>query len=256
MRDIFEEIFIEPPLDPTESARRNMRPQLRKRFYEKAGAGEGDGGFTVLLDGKPVRTPARRALAAPSKKLAQALAAEWEAQVDVIDPALMPLTRLANVIIDAVADAPAPIAEEIEKYLGSDLVCYRAGEPEGLVKLQTQHWNPLLTWAREELDARFMLAEGITYVAQPDTAIAAAAKVIPQGPWKLGATASITTLTGSALIALALAQGHLSLEAAWDAAHVDEDWQMSQWGRDEIALARRAYRLKDMQAAALVLKLA
>jgi len=256
MRDIFEEIFIEPPLDPTESARRNMRPQLRKRFYEKAGAGEGDGGFTVLLDGKPVRTPARRALAAPSKKLAQALATEWEAQVDLIDPALMPLTRLANVIIDAVADAPAPIAEEIEKYLGSDLVCYRAGEPEGLVKLQTQHWNPLLTWAREEFDARFMLAEGITYVAQPDSAIAAAAKAIPQDPWKLGATASITTLTGSALIALALAQGHLSMEAAWDAAHVDEDWQMSQWGRDEIALARRAYRLKDMQAAALVLKLA
>lgn len=256
MRDIFEEIFIEPPLDPTESARRNMRPQLRKRFYEKAGASEGDGGFTVLLDGKPVRTPSRRALAAPSKELAQALAAEWEAQVDVIDPALMPLTRLANVIIDAVADAPAPIAEEIEKYLGSDLVCYRAGEPEGLVKLQTQHWNPLLTWAREEFDARFMLAEGITYVAQPDTAIAAAAKAIPQDPWKLGATASITTLTGSALIALALAQGHLSMEAAWDAAHVDEDWQMSQWGRDEIALARRAYRLKDMQAAALVLKLA
>ncbi len=256
MRDIFEEIFIEPPLDPTESARRNMRPQLRKRFYEKAGAGEGDGGFTVLLDGKPVRTPARRALAAPSKKLAQALAAEWEAQVDVIDPALMPLTRLANVIIDAVADAPAPLAEEITKYLGSDLVCYRAGEPEGLVKLQTQHWNPLLTWAREEFDARFMLAEGITYVAQPDSAIAAAAKAIPQDPWKLGATASITTLTGSALIALALLQGHLSLEAAWDAAHVDEDWQMSQWGRDEIALARRAYRLKDMQAAALVLKLA
>ncbi|MEI7805217.1 MAG: ATP12 family protein [Hyphomicrobiales bacterium] len=256
MRDIFEEIFIEPPLDPTESARRNMRPQLRKRFYEKAGAGGGDGGFTVLLDGKPVRTPARRALAAPSKKLAQALATEWEAQVDLIDPALMPLTRLANVIIDAVADAPAPIAEEIEKYLGSDLVCYRAGEPEGLVKLQTQHWNPLLTWAREEFDARFMLAEGITYVAQPDSAIAAAAKAIPQDPWKLGATASITTLTGSALIALALAQGHLSMEAAWDAAHVDEDWQMSQWGRDEIALARRAYRLKDMQAAALVLKLA
>jgi chaperone required for assembly of F1-ATPase len=256
MRDIFEEIFIEPPLDPTESARRNMRPQLRKRFYKDASVGEGADGFAVLLDGKPVRTPARRALAAPTKELALALAAEWNAQEEVIDPAKMPLTRLANVIIDAVSETPDPITEEITKYLGSDLICYRAGEPEGLVKLQMQHWNPLLTWAREDLGARFMLADGITFVQQPDSAIAAAAKAIPQDPWRLGALASITTLTGSALIALALAQGRIALEAAWDAAHADEDWQMSQWGRDEIALARRAFRLKDMQAAALVLKLA
>ncbi len=255
MRDIFEDIFINPPLDPAESARRNMRPALRKRFYENACVGAEAGSFAVLLDGKPVRTPARRALAAPSRELTQALADEWNAQADTIEPAKMPLTRLANIVIDAVADAPAPVASEIVKYLGTDLACYRASEPAGLVERQAQHWDPLLAFACEALGARFVLAQGITFVAQPPEAVAAAAKAIPQNPWRLGALSSIVTLTGSALIALALAQGHMSADAAWEAAHVDEDWQMHKWGRDEAALARRAFRLAEMQAAAMVLEL-
>jgi chaperone required for assembly of F1-ATPase len=257
MREIFTEIFENQPLDPTEAARRSVRPQLRKRFYERAHVGEsGEGGVPILLDGKPVRTPARRALTLPSRALAEAVAAEWEAQTDAIDPARMPLTRLANVVIDAVADKPAPVAEEIAEYLGSDLLCYRADAPAGLVEGQARAWDPVLAWARGQFGARFVLAQGIVYVPQPHEAVAAARAAIPAEPWRLGAVSSITTLTGSALLALALAQGALAAEAVWAAAHVDEDWQMSQWGRDELALARRAYREAEFQAAVAVLKLA
>jgi len=161
-----------------------------------------------------------------------------------------------NAIIDGVATAPAPVADEVAKYLGSDLLCYRADTPAGLVARQAQHWDPILDWAREALGARFVLAEGVMFAAQPDHAIAAASAAIPSDPWRLGAVNVITTLTGSALIALALAQGRLSVDDAWAAAHVDEDWNMSQWGRDELALDRRATRFAEMQAAGTVLQLA
>jgi chaperone required for assembly of F1-ATPase len=208
----------------------------------------------VRLDGRPVRTPARRTLTAPVEPLAQALADEWEAQREVVDPAAMPLTRLANSIIDGVVDVPAPVKAEVAKYLGSDLVFYRADSPDGLVQRQMQHWNPLIVWARERLGARFVLGEGVMFVEQPAEAVAAATRAIPDEPWKLGAVSAITTLTGSALIALALAQGRLSAPDAWAAAHVDEDWNMHQWGHDPDALGRRAARETEMQAAALVLR--
>jgi len=255
MRDILEDIAGSDPLDPTESARRNMRPQLRKRFYQRAHVGDA-APFAVLLDNRPVRTPAGNALALPSRALGEAVAAEWDAQQERIDPAVMPLTRLVNAIIDGVATAPAPVADEVAKYLGSDLLCYRADTPAGLVARQAQHWDPILDWAREALGARFVLAEGVMFAAQPDHAIAAASAAIPSDPWRLGAVNVITTLTGSALIALALAQGRLSVDDAWAAAHVDEDWNMSQWGRDELALDRRATRFAEMQAAGTVLRLA
>ncbi len=188
-----------------------MRPQLRKRFYQRAHAGDA-APFAILLDGRPVKTPAGNALALPSRALAEAIAAEWDAQQERIDPATMPLTRLANSIIDGVAPTPAPVAEEVAKYLGSDLVCYRADTPEGLVARQAQHWDPILDWART-LGARFVLGEGVMFVAQPDHAIAAARAVIPSDPWRLGAVNVITTLTGSALIALALSEGRLTVDA-------------------------------------------
>jgi len=253
MRDIFEDIFQNQPLDPTEAARRAMRPQLRRRFYKAATVEKQPAGYAVMLDGRPVRTPARRTLAAPTETLAQALADEWEAQQEVVDPAVMPLTRLANSIIDGVADVPGQVQAEVAKFLASDLLCYRAGSPDGLVARQAQHWDPLIAWAREALGARFVLGEGVMLVAQPDEALAAAARAIPAEPWRLGAVSAITSLTGSALIALALAQGRLSTEDAWAAAHVDEDWNMHQWGRDEQALERRAAREAEMRAAALVL---
>src|ERR1043166_5931792 len=194
-----------------------MRPPLPRRFYQKAGVEEAEGGFRVVLDGRPVRTPARGFLIAPSRKLAQAVAAEWDAQGETIDPATMPVTRLANSITDGVAAAPRPVAADVEKYLASDLLFYRADGP------------------------------------QRRGAIAAARAAIPTDPWRLGAVHVITTLTGSALLALALLRGHLTADEAWAAAHVDEDWNMEQWGRDEIALARRAARRAELNAAATVL---
>jgi chaperone required for assembly of F1-ATPase len=251
MRDFFANI---PSDDPVEAARRGARPALRRRFYAKATAAAAANGYAVRLDDKSVRTPARRILAAPTLALAQALAAEWDVQRDVIEPAKMPLTRLANAIIDGVADAPHPVAEEIGKYLSSDLLFYRAGGPQKLRERQAHHWDPILTWAGEAFGAHFVLGEGIVHVAQPDAALAAARATIPKDTWRLGAVHAVTTLTGSALIGLALARGHLSPQAAWQAAHVDEDWNMEQWGRDPLAVARRAARLAEFEAAAMVLR--
>jgi chaperone required for assembly of F1-ATPase len=255
MRDIFEEIFVQGPIDPVEAVQRSTRRHLRQRFYKLAHVDEDDGGFAVRLDGRAVRSPARRVLQAPTRALADALAAEWNAQQELIDPLNMPLTRLANSIIDGVIDAPAPVAAEIEKYLGSDLVVYRAPAPPSLVARQAQAWDPIIDWASETLGGRFVLAEGINFVAQPPAALAAASAAIPGDPWRLGALHAITTLTGSALIALAVLAGRLTTEEAWAAAHVDEDWNMGFWGRDEPALERRAVRFAEMQAAATVLAL-
>jgi chaperone required for assembly of F1-ATPase len=252
MRDPLENA---PPQDPVEAARRSTRAILRRRFYQKATTAAAAEGYAVRLDDKPVRTPAGRVLAAPMLALAQAIAAEWEAQGETIDPAKMPQTRLANAIIDGVSDQPGPVAAEVEKYLGSDLVCYRAGSPQGLVERQAEHWDPILAWARETLGARFSLGQGVVPVVQPEAARVAARAAIPDDPWRLGAVHVVTTLTGSALIALALSRGRLSAEEAWRAAHVDEDWNMEQWGRDETALERRAFHFAELQAAATVLQL-
>jgi chaperone required for assembly of F1-ATPase len=252
MRDIFDDLYKHEPLDPMESARRNMRPKLPQRFYRAVGTGaEGQ----VLLDGRVARTPARNALAAPAQPLAAAIAAEWEAQREVIDPATMPLTRLANAIIDAVAPAPGPVRDDVARYLGSDMMCYRAEQPERLVQRQTDTWDPVLAWARETFGARFVLAAGVTFVAQPEGAVEAAAQAIPTDPWRVGAVHTMTTLTGSAVLALAVLHGRMSAEDAWRAAHVDEDWNMELWGQDEMALARRASRFAEMQAAAMVVTL-
>src|ERR1700674_2079978 len=160
MRELFEIPHLD---DPREAARRGSKTTLRRRFYQKATAVTDAGGYAVRLDDKPVRTPARRLLAAPAPALAQAIAAEWQAQEDVIDPAKMPLTRLANAIIDGVATMPVPVAEEIAKYLASDLLFYRANSPTGLVESQARHWDPILAWARHALGADFRLGEGVVH---------------------------------------------------------------------------------------------
>jgi chaperone required for assembly of F1-ATPase len=255
MRDIFEEIFVQAPLDPVEAVRRSGPAQQRRRFYKNAHVDQDEAGFTIRLDGRAVRTPARRTLAVPTRALADAIAAEWNAQAELIDPRNMPLTRLANSIIDGVVDSPAAVAAEIEKYLASDLVVYRAQDPQGLVARQAQAWDPIVAWARETLAAPFVLAEGITFVPQPAAALAAARAALPHDPWRLGALSAITTLTGSALIALAVLSGRLSAKEAWTAAHVDEDWSMEFWGRDEVALERRAVQFAEMKAAAMVLEM-
>jgi chaperone required for assembly of F1-ATPase len=258
MRELLEGQQTGSPLDAT---RRAVRQPLRHRFYKAvtiaAGAGGKAGqagGHSICLDGKPVRTPGRRALAAPVPELARALADEWTAQGEYIEPAKMPLTRLANTIIDGIAAAGDEVAAEIRKYLASDLLFYRADAPAALRARQVQHWDPLVSWARQALGAEFKLGTGVVHVAQPAAALDAAAAVLPHDPWRLGALHAATTLTGSALIALALLRRATTPEAAWQAAHVDEDWNMEQWGSDDIALQRRGLRFAEFAAAALVLQ--
>lgn len=254
MRELFDDIAGKSPLDPREASRLSSRTPLRKRFYATAGVVEEPDGFVVTLDGRPVRTPGRNALAAPARALAEAMASEWDAQRDAIDPLSMPLTRLANSVIDGVAGNVAAVADDMARYFESDLLFYRAGFPDALVARQARHWDPVLRWAADDLGAHFILTEGVMHVKQPEAAVAAVRALLPQDAWSVGALHVVTTVTGSALLALALQQGVLDEQAAWAAAHVDEDWNRETWGADEEVEQRRAARLKDYAAAATVLK--
>ena len=216
MREIFTEIFENQPLDPTEAARQAVRPRLRKRFYKQAELVDAQDGVGISLDGRPILTPRRRAFVAPTRTLAEAIAAEWEAQGETIDPRNMPLTRLANAVIDAVSENPEPVAEEIAKYLGSDLLFYRAEAPAKLIDRQSQAWDPVLAWARRDFGANFKPTQGVMHVAQPAEAVEALRRAIPRDPWRLAAVSSITTLTDSALLALAIAQGAIDIEFSLD----------------------------------------
>ena len=255
MRELFDEVAGKSPLDPEEAVRRTTRAPRRKRFYTHAGVAESPDGFAITLDDKPIRTPSGRALVAPTREIADAMAAEWEAQQEIIDPLTMPLTRFANSVVDAVVDRVEAVADDVAKYLGSDLLFYRAGHPEALVAREAALWDPVLFWAADTLGAHFILAEGIVHVRQPDSAIAAARRTFPADPWSIAALHVVTTLTGSALLALALMHGVLDPDQVWAAAHVDEDWNIDQWGVDEEVAARRAARLVDFKAAAGILKL-
>jgi chaperone required for assembly of F1-ATPase len=254
MRELFDEMAGQSPLDPEEAVRRTMRGPQRKRFYKEAGVTETEAGFGVALDGKPVRTPSGRALSAPTRDIAEGIAAEWNAQIDIINPLTMPLTRFANSVGEGVIDRVDVVTDDVAKYLGTDLLFYRAAHPEALVAREAKLWDPVLFWAADTLGAHFILAEGIVHAGQPETAIAAARAALPRDPWSIAALHVVTTLTGSALLALALKHGRLDPDQVWAAAHVDEDWNSEKWGIDEEVAARRAARLVDFRAAAGVLK--
>jgi chaperone required for assembly of F1-ATPase len=246
------------PKDPRASARQATRPPLPKRFYAEAAVAERDGVFVLGLDGRPARTPARNLIAVPTRSLGEALAAEWQAQGEVIDPATMPITRIVNSALDGVAQNRAAVVDDLVRYAGSDLVCYRAGEPERLVAQQAVAWDPVLAFARDSLGARLILSQGVMHVTQPGHAMAAVRAAVEQvaSPFAVAALHVMTTLTGSVLIPLALASGQLSPDEAWDAAHVDERFQESLWGEDEEAMDRRRRRRDDFLAAATVYRLA
>jgi chaperone required for assembly of F1-ATPase len=254
MRELFEEGAGASPFDPEEAVRRATRTPRRKRFYAKADVIDADGGFAVVLDGKPIRTPSGRQVIVPVREIAEAIAAEWQAQQETIDPLTMPLTRFANSVVQAVVDRAELVADDVAKYLQSDLLFYRAGHPEALVAREAQHWDPVLFWAADTLGAHFILAEGIMHIRQPDAAVRAARAAFPADPWSIAALHVVTTLTGSALLALALAHGVLDPDSVWAAAHVDEDWNAGKWGMDEEVAARRAARLVDFRAAANILR--
>jgi chaperone required for assembly of F1-ATPase len=254
MRELFDEVAGKSPLDPQELVRRATRRPQRKRFYTGAGVAEAAGGCSITLDGKPIRTPSGRPVTAPSREIADAIADEWNAQGETIDPLTMPLTRFANSVVEGVVDRVEAVSDDVVKYLGSDLLFYRAGHPEALVLREAAHWDPILFWAADTLGAHFILAEGIMHVTQPDSAIQAVRAAFPADPWAVAALHVVTTLTGSALLALALHLGVRDPEQVWAAAHVDEDWNIEKWGVDEEVAARRAARLVDFRAAASILK--
>ncbi len=252
MRELFDEVAGHSPLDPEEAVRRATRTPQRKRFYKEAGHAATEGGFSVTLDGKPIRTPSGRHVIAPTSAIADAIAAEWNAQGEIINPLTMPLTRFANSVAE-VNERVDAVADDIANYLGSDLLFYRAAHPEALVAREAAHWDPVLSWAANQLGAHFILSEGIVHAAQPPQAIKAARRAFPADPWSVAALHVVTTLTGSALLALALLHGIRDPDQVWAAAHVDEDWNAEKWGVDEEVAARRAARLVDFQAAVRIL---
>lgn len=241
--------------DPVRTAQRLSAPVRQKRFYQIAEAAAEEGGFALRLDGKRAMTPGRQPLVVSEARLGEGIAAEWAAQGEFLDPTSMPLTRLANTAIDGVAPRLREVRDDILAYAGSDLLFYRAGEPEGLVASQRALWDPILAWAEQHFAARFLLAEGVVHVAQPAPSLAAVGRELElyDDPFRLAGLHLATTLSGSALIALALAHGAIGTDAAWAAAHADEDWNISRWGEDAEAVRRRARRLDDFRAAAVAL---
>jgi chaperone required for assembly of F1-ATPase len=230
-----------------------MQAPKVKRFYKQAGVAEAEGGFALTLDDRVARTPARRKLIAPTRALAEGVSAEWAAQGEILDPASMPLTRLAHTALDGVAEALDATIAEVAKFAGADLVCYRATEPESLAARQAAAFDPVLAFAEEELGARFILAGGIMHAPQPPASVEAVREAIPREPFAATALHSLTSLSGSVLIALMIARGATTAEAAWTAAHVDEDFQIERWGADEEAMRRREARWRDFAAAAFAL---
>ncbi|MGE7370926.1 ATP12 family chaperone protein [Neorhizobium sp. NPDC001467] len=254
MRDILSDTNIElSHEDPTRRAQIQMQKPLPKRFYKDVTVAASEDGHAIHLDGRAVKTPAKNQLVAPTTALAELLRSEWDAQTEVVNPATMPITRLVNTAIDGIASDPQAVVEDMLRFSASDALCYRADEPEGLVERQRRLWDPVLDWAAEELGARFVLIEGIMPQEQPPAAIAAFGARLRnhQSPIALAALHTITALTGSAILALAFAEGRLSLDETWALAHLEEDWTIEHWGTDEEAEARRAHRYEDMKAAAL-----
>lgn len=228
-----------------------MRPVLPKRFYKEVGIGSEGDGFAILLDGRKVKTPAKNPFLVPTEAAAERVALEWREQAERIDPAKMPATRLVNTAIDGIANDTQAVLEDIVRFVSNDLLFYRASHPDTLVDLQRKHWDAILDRIEAETGAIFEIAVGISHVAQPREAVAAVGTRLSahHEPIRLACLHTATTLTGSGLIAVALAEGWLDLESAWNAAHVDEDYNISQWGEDFEAAKRRTSRLVEMRAA-------
>jgi len=227
-----------------------------RRFWKQAAAVKEGGGWTVELDGKPVRTPARKPLAVPTKALGEAIAAEWNAAGERVDPRAMPLTGLANAAIDRIGADPAHYAEGLSRYAEGDLACYRAEGPPALVERQERSWDELLAWARRRFDVDFVTTSGILHVHQPKaTAQRLAHAVASLDSFCLAGLSPLVTIGGSLVAALAVLEGAMSPHDAWDAVNIDERWQAEQWGSDAEAEAALEARRADFLAAARFLEL-
>ena len=256
------------PSDPQSAAQAAMRPKLPKRFYKNVRIVRRNGEtyrgneqpneqyseFEIHLDGRALKTPARNILVLPNENSASIVGDEWLAQKDIIDAATMPATRMVNTAIDGIGNDPQAVMEDMLKFASSDLLCYRAASPQGLVDLQRQHWDPVLDWAHSALDARFEITEGLVHIAQPKKAVQAIGISLKKWSHPIAVTAlhTFTSLTGSLILAVAIAQGRYDAVQAWKIAHLEEDWNISTWGEDHEAQKRRDNRWKEMKAAHLL----
>lgn len=243
-------------LDPVSTARAALKPQLPKRFYREVRAEARAEGHVLLLDGRLAMTKLRHPLAGENAAIGAMLVEEWAGQGEHIAPATMPVTRILHAAIDHVGEAMAEVQADIVRYAGSDLVCYRAAEPERLVERQASLWDPVLRHIEARHGGRFILSEGIRYVDQPVEAMAGIRRAVEamSSPAALAALHVLTTLSGSALIALAVADTFLDADAGFNAGEVDADFECEIWGEDEEAAERRRFRLEDFTAATRILR--
>ncbi|MCF6444266.1 ATP12 family chaperone protein [Nereida sp. MMG025] len=213
-----------------------MSEWAQKRFWTETQVVKADGGYSVALDGRAIKTPWKSALVMPSKDLATAVAQEWDAQDGVIDPLTMPATRYANSAIDKVASQHKDVADMLCAYGETDLLCYRAEQPTGLIARQKDAWDPLLDWAHSTFGARLATGQGVMYVAQEAEALTRLAHPVHKmTAFELAAFHDLVTLSGSLVIGLAASHQHRPIEDLWHISRIDEDWQIEQWGADEEA---------------------
>lgn len=227
-----------------------------KRFWKEAVAVPGEGGWTIALDGRPVRTPARALLTLPTAPLAAAVAAEWQGCGETVDPRTMPLTGLANAAIDRIAPDPDAFAAGLARYAASDLFCYRADGPAALVQRQAERWDPLLQWARRRFDIDFAVTCGVAPVDQsPDTLVRLGQAVAALSPFQQAGLSPLVTVGGSLVAGLAVVEEAVDVDTAWAAVSLDEAWQLETWGSDAEAEKALAAREADFRAGARLLAL-
>ncbi|PTX57193.1 chaperone required for assembly of F1-ATPase [Litoreibacter ponti] len=228
-----------------------MSEWAAKRFWEKTDVIEADAGYTVHLDGRGVRSPLKTPVVVPTRAMAEAIAEEWAAQEDKIDPLSMPVTRACNAALDKVAVQHAEVAQMLADYGDSDLICYRADSPEGLVAAQAEGWDPLVDWSATELGAPLQLRVGVMHEPQPPQSLAALHGHVERfDPFALTAVHDLVAISGSLVLGLAVTRERLEAQEAWDLSRIDEEWQISQWGEDEEAAAQAEIKRRDLLQAA------
>ena len=211
-----------------------MAEWAAKRFWDKATVEKAGDGYQVLLDGRKLRTPVKSELIVPSREMAEAIAAEWDAQEEKIDPMTMPFTRSANAAIDKVGPMHAEVAALVAEYGGTDLLCYRAESPEGLVKRQSEAWDPLLEWAADALSAPLVATAGVIHVKQDKAVLKSlAGRVLRMDAFSLTAFHDLVAISGSLIIGFAVTHKFLPVQELWRRSRIDEDWQIDHWGEDE-----------------------
>ncbi|MEM1288950.1 MAG: ATP12 family protein [Pseudomonadota bacterium] len=252
----FDAIFDGDNFDPMGAAQKHMRADLPKRFWSTVDLEQTDAGYLIQLDGRSARTPAKRRLLSLHRPVAEAMVAEWSNVKEVLDPAALPVTRLVNVAIDYAESAAEKITDDIVKYASSDLLCYRADQPEGLVRRQAQTWDPYLDWIAKTHNCALKVGAGIMPVEQSDQTLSAVRAAALKSAIDHEVRAALhlaTSLTGSAVLGLSLFEKSFRAEDIWAAAHIDEDWNRELWGFDAEAEAARQAKKRDFDAAALVI---